>query len=229
MRRLWLVVAGAVLALGLSAAPALAELVRAWLIPSQTVGYYGQDCSMAPVLNVPVVPGDRVEFQVYNRSAGEWEKYEDQVCEEADVIDPMYIQFNEELSFPLSLRAVYRAKASDFSTGAVSPTVKLSVLKHLSSKTVVSAPKQVRTGKRFTTSVSVVRNPGPGTVSIKIHKLKDGKWAYVTSRTATLDDAGEGAFRFTPGSKTKYRITAKFAGNRFSVASPSSVAYFTAR
>lgn len=235
VRKAWAIAALATAAALAVAAPALATVTRMWLIPSQTLGYYGQDLSLTPSIDATPKAGDKVEFQFLN-AAGGWEKLEDQVAEVSEetseaVIDPLFLFFNDEMRYPLKVRAVYRPKASSFATAAVSDEVTIGRLRHPCTQTFLTVPRTVKAGRSFTAGVRVYPNPGVGRVTMVVQERIAGSTAFRTIWTKTVQtgETGAAAVRITPKAKKTYRVRAVFAGNAWGAGSRSAWKTYTAQ
>lgn len=235
VRKAWVIAALATAAVLAVAAPALATVTRMWLIPSQTLGFYGQDLSLTPSIDATPAAGDKVEFQVLN-AAGEWEKLEDQVAEVSEetseaVIDPLFLFFNDELTFPLTVRAVYRPKASSFATAAVSGEVTIDRLRHPATQTFVTVPRTIKAGTAFRAGVRVFPNSGVATATVVVQERVAGTSSFRTiwTKTVRTGETGGASVRITPKAKKTYRIRAIFAGNAWGAGSKSAWKTYTAQ
>lgn len=228
-KRFWLAGAVAVVMLATAVAPAIASTLDSWLIPSQRLGYYGEDCSLTSSIEATVLPGDQVEYQQYSSTKG-WEKFgENQSVEETGVLDPAWVRFDESFAYPAKLRAIYRAKASGLATDSISPSVTLNRLKYPASKASISVNRYVNADKSAQVSVRVMPNPGPGKVTVKMYRKAGQRWVYVKTRTVSLNEIGMGSYTITPSYEATYKLVARFAGNTFSVPSATRTAFTTAR
>lgn len=214
--------------------------VSAYLFVAPSEGYYGQDIMLMPQVNTEtkVSPGpglraDKFEFQVNNN--GKWEKFEDQLVEETGTVDPLMLVFDDSLTYPAEIRALFYRSSRD-ATGVVgyellatSEPVTIDRLRHIASRVSIVAPNKAESGKAFTTSYVVKPLSGIGKVKVTVAREFRGRFIPVTTKMLTTDEMGEADLRISLSRPGTYRITASFAGNAWAGASPNANRFVTVR
>jgi hypothetical protein len=209
-------------------APAIAndDTVTARLYVGPAEGYFGQDCVMMPQVSVVALPKEKFEFQINNR--GTWEKYEEQLVEETGTIDPLAIVFDDSIKYPAEFRVLYLKPSKDASGNAIfleraaSDTETIDIQRHSVSKTLITAPKTAKRGKAFNAAFRVTPLAGAGAIKMTVQRKVGSRWKSVKSVKLKSDESSEVSTSLKLATAGTYRISAKFAGNRWAPASATA-------
>ena len=223
-RRLVVAIAVACVAVVVAASPALATAIASLQV-TQTKGYYGQETALLPSVDATIVPGATFELQA-SKNASDWVMFgEMQGVEETGAVDPFYNVFDNSITYPTYIRVAYRSKGvtSGAEPTAVTASTRLHALKYLSTRVSLTGAKTAVHGKSYSAKLQVTPVSGEGRVRVVVFKRADGKWRSQRAFTINTDEVGQTTFKFKTGGPGTYRISAKYAGNQFSV--PSAPAY----
>ncbi len=221
-RTAWVAAIACACVLAVTATAFAAGTLRVQVTPKS--GVYGTEIVVQPSIEGTVVVGDKVELYALDNE-DIWQKYgEGQLVEaneetgSAPVIEPLYLHIDDSMSYPAVLRATYVPKTG---TAYHSEPFRIRLVKNTKTAVKITAPASVRAGREFISLFEVLPNSGIGKVRVTIKKVA-GAGTFRKTMTLTTDEEGgiEQALKFaTAGS---YRVSAKFLGNTFGVASPTA-------
>jgi hypothetical protein len=244
-------VAAAMLLVGTSVATAVAagpQQTVALQVGSEMgtgyVGAYGNEILLAPALMTSIeLPGDKITFQAYvqdsvdasgNPGAWKWmsfRDFEDIQLEDTNTVQPFSYSIGVDdgviltdgtvvtPAFPYSIRAEYKVGGSSTSPASFSETETVGLIKNASTRVAISTSGAIRrAGTRLKFQVSP--NCGVGTVRVTISKSGSKTLTY----NVTTDASGAASQTLKLGSKNgTYKVSARFLGNAYGVASKTAV------
>lgn len=236
--------AAAIAIVAFTAVPALADPVAVNLTVSKAKATYGQEFTITPaVTGTQTVPGDAFVLQAWSSTESTWALFgEGDMVEETDTISPQYMSVDESFLpwfvggrwTPTMFRVIYKpaSRGKDASGTALpkpptvtSNTSSLTIAKVNRVKIKNSIPKSTKRGRNCTLTAHTLPNVGVGTMRFTITRA--GYRPVV--RNVKTDDSGYASATYKFSKRGKYKVTARWLGNRFGASSTAVTSKITVR
>lgn len=224
----------AIAIVALTALPALADTVTVNLGISPATTTYDHDVLITPtIIGTESIPGDAITLETWSSVDATWTLFgEGLKVEDTGTVCPQYVSIDETFLpwyiggawTPTNFRATFKpvSRGKDASGTAwpappavVSNTATLTVSKIGTVRVKTSYPKTVKHGKKYTFSAHNSPNVGAGTIRFTITRH-----GYRTvTVNAHADDSGWASTKLKFAKKGTYKVTARWLGSAFGVAS----------
>ena len=227
-------VVAAVLAVAVAAYAGAGALQGTLAISPTSSGHYGDEFTITPSMNTTAFPGDTVDIQ-YLAADNTWVKYGESLSIEdttdpdpvsgITTITPLAFVLDESLSYPAVVRAYFVPHNSAEGTTASNPVwIRMKKNTHTAVKITGDFHIMHATTNEYLGTVAPVS--GIGSIKVTVKRLATGA---TKSYIIATDESGIGTFNFKPAKAGRYRISEKFLGNQFGVASATAAKTVTVK